>query len=402
MLRLAARTQHYAWGSRTAIPELLGTPVTGEPVAELWLGTHPAGPSRALTADGEVLLGDLIASDPATMLGTQVAHRFGALPYLLKVIAAAEPLSLQVHPDLDRARVGFAQEEAAGIPVSAPERTYRDRNHKPELLYPLTPFRALCGFRRPADAVALLEGLGTPLAAEVVAALTGGVDPVRTALELLLAPATRPDPAAVMDLAGACVARLSRGSPDPDADGTVALLADAYPGDPGVVVSLLLNHIRLAPGQAVYVPAGTIHSYLDGVAVELMAASDNVLRAGLTPKQIAVEELLAAVDATSAKPSRVAAEPVGEAVEVFSVPVPDFRLAAVSVADGIARPVPGDGPRALLCLDGDVTVRSADSALVLTRGESAFVPASEREVTARGHGRLVQADVPVSPDPSAR
>lgn len=402
MLRLAAMTQHYAWGSHTAIPQLLGTPVTGEPVAELWLGTHPAGPSRALTTDGEVLLGDLVASDPATMLGAQVAERFGALPYLLKVIAAAEPLSLQVHPDLDRARVGFAQEEAAGIPVSAPERTYRDRNHKPELLHPLTPFRALCGFRHPADSVALLEGLGTPLAAEVIATLTDGTDPVRTTLERLLAPATRPDPAAVTDLAGACVARLGRGSPDSDADATVALLADAYPGDPGVVVSLLLNHVRLAPGQTMYVPAGTIHSYLDGVAVELMAASDNVLRAGLTPKHIAVEELLAAVDATPAEPVRVAAEPVGEAVEVFSAPVPDFRLAVVSVTDGVARPVPGNGPRVLLCLDGDVTVRSADSALVLTRGESAFVPSAERDVTARGHGRVVQADVPVSPGPSAR
>lgn len=394
MLRIRPTTQEYAWGSPTVIPELLGVPATGTAVAEMWLGAHPSAPA---TADG-VGLDALVTRDPATVLGEGVRARFGdRLPYLLKVIAAERPLSLQVHPSLEGAREGFAREEAAGVPVDAPHRNYRDANHKPELVYALTPFRAMCGFRAPRRAAELMEGLDAPLAK----ALGGDLrdDPsstgVRRAFERLLRPETRPDADDVVRVVEACRARLERGSPSPRADQTVVLLAEQYPGDPGVVTSLLLNPVTLQPGEAMFVPAGGVHAYLSGVAIEVMASSDNVLRAGLTPKHVDIPELLANVDYVAAPPIRIAPERFHGATDVFYAPVDDFELSVTALADDGEHPLPGRGPRALLCLDGDVTVRSASGErLALARGEAAFVPAADGALWLRGRGRVVQADVP--------
>ncbi|MEN1975330.1 mannose-6-phosphate isomerase, class I [Cellulomonas olei] len=400
MYRLTSSLQTYAWGSPTAIPTLLGLPATGEPVAEAWFGAHPSAPSRCTRDDGTpgAPMPEVIAADAAAVLGPDVEARFGpGLPYLLKVIAAQTSLSLQVHPRVERAREGFAREEAASVPLDAPHRNYKDRNHKPELVYALTRFEALCGFRAPRRAAELLHGLDAPLAKdlrEVLAAQPSAAG-IRAAFTRLLRPETRPTPEEVREVADACAARLAEGSPSPRADRTVVRLQEAYPGDPGVVTSLLLNPVTLQPGDALFVPAGGVHAYLKGVGIEVMASSDNVLRAGLTTKHVDVDELLRNVDYVAAPPIRIAPEKFHGATRVYYAPVDDFELSVTRVSDGQTHPLPGRGPRVLLCLEGRLTVSStADGQLELTRGQAAFVPASDGELTVRGGGTLVQADVP--------
>ncbi len=398
MHRLINPTQDYAWGSATAIPEVLGTGASGGPVAELWMGAHPASPSRATMPDGApVALDAMIIADPERNLGADVVARFGrSLPYLLKLIAVERPLSLQVHPNLERAREGFAAENAAGIALDDPRRSYKDANHKPELVYALTRFEALSGFRAPRRAAELFSGLDAPLAVTLHSALVA--EPtyrgIRTAFRRLLEPELRPTSGEVEALADACRRRLADGSPSPRADLTVAHLAEAYPGDPGAVTSLLLNPVTLEPGEAMFVPAGGVHAYLRGLAVEIMANSDNVLRAGLTAKHVDVPELLVNVDYVAAPPIRVAPEVFHGAAKVFYAPVDDFELSVADVDNGGNHPLPGRGPRIVLCVDGTVTVHSEEGEAVLDRGQSVFVPAAEGPLTVTGHGTVVQADVP--------
>jgi mannose-6-phosphate isomerase len=398
VIKLTNPTQHYAWGSTTAIPDLLGLPATSEPVAESWMGAHPSAPSRVTTEDGETGLDKFIAAGAQVLLGSDVVARFGtALPYLLKIIAAERPLSLQVHPDIEQARRGYAAEEAAGIPVDAPHRNYRDTNHKPELVYALTPFEALCGFRAPRRAAALLGGLDAPLAQQLHDLLTAqpSREGIRAAFTQLLEPGTRPTSAEVREVAKACAARLADGSPSPQADRVVVLLANAYPGDPGVVTSLLLNPVTLQPGEAMFVPAGGVHAYVRGLAVEIMASSDNVLRAGLTPKHVDVDELLRTVDYVAAPPIRIAPEVFHAATSIFDAPVDDFELSVTALDDDLVHPLPGCGPRILLCLDGELTIASSGQGnITLCQGESLFAPACDGGLTVRGRGTVVQADVP--------
>ena len=382
----------------SAIQDLLELPATSKPVAESWMGAHPSAPSRVMTTDGEAGLDTLIASNAQALLGPDVVARFGsALPYLLKVIAADSPLSLQVHPNIEQARRGYDAEESAGIPVDAPHRNYRDNNHKPELVYALTPFEALCGFRTPRRAAQVLGDLETPLAKELYALLTArpSDEGIRAVFSQLLEPGTRPIPAAVDAVAEACAARLAAGSPSPRTDRTVGLLAQAYPGDPGVVASLLLNPVTLRPGEAMFIPAGGVHAYLQGMAVEIMANSDNVLRAGLTPKHVDIDELLRIVDYVPAPPIRIAPEVFQGATRVFYAPVDDFELSVTAVDDDLVHPLPGHGPRILLCLDGQLTIEpSADGGMTLRKGQSLFAPACDGALRARGRGSVVQADVP--------
>ncbi|NTW38695.1 MAG: mannose-6-phosphate isomerase, class I [Cellulomonadaceae bacterium] len=398
MLRLDSSTQPYDWGSVDAIPDLLGIARTGRPIAEAWMGAHPSAPSVVRDGTWSQPLDAYLAADPAGTLGSDVVGRFGpSLPYLLKVIAADRPLSLQVHPSIDSARAGFAIEDAAGIAVTDPVRNYRDRNHKPELVYALTPFEALCGFRAPRRVAELLEGLDAPLARDLLAVLRSQptAEGIRTAFRRLLEPGMRPTPEQVEEVAVACRARLEAGSPSPRADRTVTMLAAAYPGDPGVVTSLLLNPVTLQPGDAMFVPAGGVHAYLSGVGIEVMASSDNVLRAGLTAKHIDIPELLANVDYVAAPPLRIAPEVFYGATKVFYAPVDDFELSVTTVEAGGSHPLPGRGPRVLLCTAGEVSVTSAaGAALSLHRGQSAFAPASDGPLTVCGTGTVVQADVP--------
>lgn len=382
----------YAWGSHDAIPRFLDIEPSAGPAAEYWLGAHPDG--SAVAGCGSPLR-ELITADPRRMLGDDVAARFGPqLPFLMKLIAPASPLSLQVHPDLERARRRFADEEAAGIPAS--RRNYRDPNHKPELVYALTTFQALCGFRTPRRAAELLADLDAPLARSLHAILRTepSAEGIRRAFTTLLSEEARPSAEEIAELAAACADRLEQGSPSPRADTTVVRLAEAYPGDPGVAVSLLLNPVTLAPGEAMFVPAGCVHAYLSGFAVEVMASSDNVLRAGLTTKHVDVAEMVDAVDYVAAPPIRIAPEHFHGTAEVFYAPVDEFELTIARCSGDEAKRLPTLGPRIILCLDGELVLRTEKRETPMSRGGAVYLCPEDGASTAHGHGTLAQAGVP--------
>ena len=390
MLTLVPQPQHYAWGSPEVIPEFLGETATGAPVAEAWYGAHPSAPSET---DGWTDLRTHLAQAPDQRLGADVVARFGPhLPYLLKLIAPSRPLSLQVHPNLEQAREGFAREEAAGTAQQG--RSYHDANHKPELVYALTTFEAVCGFRAPRRAAELLAGLSAPLARELLVRLRAEPRAIgmHAAFGRLLQTGTADQ---VREVVSQCAERLAAGtSPSQRADAIVTRLAQLHPGDPGAVAALLLNPVTLQPGEVMFVPAGWVHAYLSGFGVEVMANSDNVLRAGLTEKHVDIPELLATVDSVAAPPIRIAPELLTEATGVFYAPVDDFELSLTRLADDPGRRLPGRGPRVLLVLAGQVQVTTADESRTLGRGQAVFVAADEGELQVAGTGTLVQADVP--------
>ncbi|MFE9030170.1 mannose-6-phosphate isomerase, class I [Streptomyces iakyrus] len=381
MDRLDNTIRPYAWGSPTAIPQLLGVEPTGEPQAEMWMGAHPGAPSRT----GRGTLVEVVGADPEKELGPAAVAKFGPrLPFLLKLLAAGAPLSLQVHPDLAQAKEGYADEERRGIPVDAPHRNYKDANHKPELICALTEFDGLCGFRAPLEAAALLDDLGVDSLKPYVDLLHA--HPEDAALREVLTAILTADPdemsRTVTEAAAACD-RLG-GAYAPYAD-----IAHHYPGDPGVIAAMLLNHVRLQPGEALYLGAGVPHAYLNGLGVEIMANSDNVLRCGLTPKHVDVPELLRIVRFLPSDPGvlRPEASPDGE--EVYETPIDEFRLSRYVLPEaGTAHDLTRPTPQILLCTAGTVRVGEHD----LTPGASVFVPAGEKAEVS-GTGTLFRATV---------
>jgi len=375
----------YAWGSRTVIPELLGQEVPSpHPQAELWLGAHPADPSHLVHADGgRSSLLDVLGADPKLQLGPERSERWDdRLPFLLKVLAADEPLSLQAHPSLEQAKAGFAQEDAAGISRDASDRNYKDANHKPELICALTEFHALVGFRDPAVTVRLLRALEVPeLAghAELLAAQPDA-DGLRALFTTWITL-----PQAVLDtlvpaLQGGCV-RLAGAAGEFSTEARTALeLSERYPGDAGVLAALLLNRVTIEPGEALYLPAGNLHAYLTGAGIELMANSDNVLRGGLTPKHVDVPELLRVLDFHSTPPPIVVGKPDGEWVR-YDTPAEEFLLRRFDGAPGSPVAVPDGGPRILLCTAGAARACSQAGELEIGRGASLWLAASDKDVT---------------------
>ncbi|MBJ7001520.1 MULTISPECIES: mannose-6-phosphate isomerase, class I [Streptomyces] len=383
MDRLDNTVRPYAWGSPTAIPQLLGVEPTGEPQAEMWMGAHPGAPSR--TARGT--LAEVIDADPERELGKETVARFGPrLPFLLKLLAAGAPLSLQVHPDLKQAREGYADEERRGVPIDAPHRNYKDANHKPELICALTEFDGLCGFREPAHAAELLAALGVDSLKPYVDLL--GAHPEEAALREVLTAiltADRADMARTVAEATAACARLG-GDHAPYAG-----LAHQFPGDPGVIAAMLLNHVRLQPGEALFLGAGVPHAYLDGLGVEIMANSDNVLRCGLTPKHVDVPELLRVVRFEAGDPGVLRPEAAPDGEEVYETPIDEFRLSRYVLAEGgAAHDLTRDTPQILLCTAGSVRAGEHE----LGPGQSVFVPAGEQAVIS-GAGTVFRATVRV-------
>ncbi|MGW0885057.1 mannose-6-phosphate isomerase, class I [Streptomyces sp. NPDC002671] len=381
MDRLDNTIRPYAWGSPTAIAHLLGVEPTGEPQAEMWMGAHPGAPSR--TARGTLV--EVIDAGPERELGAGAVAKFGPrLPFLLKILAAGAPLSLQVHPNLEQAREGYADEERRGIPVDAPHRNYKDANHKPELICALTEFDGLCGFRDPAEAADLLDGLGVDSLKPYVDLLHA--HPEGAALREMLTAILTADPAEMAHTVAEATAACTRLGGDyvPYAD-----LAHHYPGDPGVIAAMLLNHVRLQPGEALFLGAGTPHAYLSGLGVEILANSDNVLRCGLTPKHVDVPELLRIVrfEAGDAGVLRPEASPDGE--EVYETPIDEFRLSRYVLPEGGTRhDLTRDTPQILLCTAG--TVRAGEHEL--GPGQSVFVPAGETAEVS-GAGTVFRATV---------
>ncbi|MFG2364146.1 mannose-6-phosphate isomerase, class I [Streptomyces mirabilis] len=381
MDRLENTVRPYAWGSTTAISRLRGVEPTGEPQAEMWMGAHPGAPSR--TARGP--LDEVIGEDPEKELGRAAVAKFGPrLPFLLKILAAGAPLSLQVHPNLEQAKEGYEDEELRGVPITASHRNYKDANHKPELICALTEFDGLCGFRNPDETAELLAGLDVDSLKPYVDLLHA--HPEDAALREVLTAVLSADPDdmahTVTEVAAAC-ARLG-GAYAPYAD-----LAHHYPGDPGVIAAMLLNYVQLQPGEALFLGAGVPHAYLNGLGVEIMANSDNVLRCGLTPKHVDVPELLRVVRFEAGDPGvlRPEASPDGE--EVYATPIDEFRLSRYALAEGAApHDLTRDTPQILLCTSGSVR---ADGN-TLAPGESVFVPAGEKAEVS-GSGTIFRATV---------
>ena len=393
----------YAWGSTSAIAGFRGVEPSGSSEAELWLGAHAGSPARVLDAAsvGHDDLAAWIAADPERALGPELAAHGARLPFLLKLLAAAEPLSLQAHPTPEQARAGFAREEAEGIPVNAYDRNYRDAFHKPELVVAVSDeFDALSGFR-PLDEVAgVLAVLRAADAAsdepqsgalDLLAARLGTADPLRDTVEWLLRDGRGEDTGEaawvverVTALAASDPARASAYAASFE---TVERLAEVYPGDPGIVISLLLNRVRLRRGEAMYLAAGNIHAYLSGLGIELMAASDNVLRGGLTPKHIDVGELLDVLDFTPIAPPRLEPEAVGTSIVAFRPDVPDFVLYRAEPGDGAdAARVPLIGPAIVLAEGGPIRLRGAHGEAELAMGEAAYVTPDEGALGVTGPG----------------
>jgi mannose-6-phosphate isomerase len=373
MHRLANTVRAYDWGSVTAIPAILGIEPTGEPAAELWMGTHPGAPSRLADLDrkpDDRTLADLVADDPAATLGPDVASRTGPrLPFLFKVLAAERALSIQAHPSPEQAAVGFRRENDEGVPLDAPNRNYKDDQAKPEMVCALGPFEALCGFA-PADQVAArlraLRAAGAEGLDALLDFVVGGSDPGHSqaaAIRWIL------DGSAERHVGTVCsAARAGAGSEDPSLS-LLARLQSHYPGDPGVLVSLLMNHVMLGEGEALYLPAGNLHAYVAGVAMELMNASDNVLRGGLTSKHIDVPELLSVLDTTPIEPAVL--RPEGPAGDWRRYPAEaTFELSRLDGPTDEAVAVPS-GPAILFVAAG--SVRLATAGLSLERGDSVFV-----------------------------
>ena len=379
---------NYAWGSKDAIQKMYGIAnPEGKPQAEIWMGAHPNGCSALIDEQGETLrLDAFIKQDAAAILGDAQTN-FGELPYLFKVLAAAEPLSIQVHPDKANSEAGFAAENAAGVPLTAAHRNFKDPNHKPELVYALTPYRAMNGFREFAEIVALIKDLALPALQTEIDAFC--LQPTDATLKALFAASLRLQG----DIRRETVATLlatAQQRQDEAAFAEVLRLAGFYPEDMGLFAPLLLNVITLQPGEAMFLYARTPHAYLQGVGLEAMASSDNVLRAGLTPKHIDIDALLANVDFVAKPASELLMRPmVLGPVSDYPIPVGGFSFKLVNLTQNLL----GSETRTaliLFCVNGHAGITANGKTLTLQAGESCFVPAAVGGFAVSGEGQLVQ------------
>ncbi|HHG9509773.1 TPA: mannose-6-phosphate isomerase [Citrobacter amalonaticus] len=386
MQKLINSVQNYAWGSKTALTELYGLANPQQlPMAELWMGAHPKSSSKIENASGQVVsLRDVIDENQSALLGDAVAERFGELPFLFKVLCAAQPLSIQVHPNKRNSEIGFAKENAAGIPMDAAERNYKDPNHKPELVFALTPFLAMNAFREFSEIVSLLQ----PVAGAHTAIAHFLEQPNAERLSQLFA--------ALLSMQGEeksralAILKAALETQQGEPWQTIRLIAEFYPDDSGLFSPLLLNVVKLNPGEAMFLFAETPHAYLQGVALEVMANSDNVLRAGLTPKYIDIPELVANVKFEAKPANQLLTTPVKHGAELdFPIPVNDF---AFSLHDLSAQETAIDQQSAaiLFCVEGEAILRKGEQRLVLKPGESAFISAEESPVSVSGVGRVAR------------
>ncbi|GAA4820729.1 mannose-6-phosphate isomerase, class I [Nocardioides caeni] len=385
MLVLSCPTQSYDWGSIDDIPGFQRREGDGKPVAEVWVGTHPLGTAT--------ILGPSHSGEPLTEVS-------GELGLMLKVLAANQPLSIQVHPNSAQARAGFAAEEAAGVAIDAPERVYKDPYPKPEMVYALSTFDSLVGFRPTAEILRLLLPIQHPVTNALAKELRGNpgfAGIVKLVEGLLLDP---PSADAVAEVVEGCRRALSEGIDIKRAYATALEIADYYPGDVGVVVSLLLNRLTLQPGEAAYLGSGIIHAHLSGMCLEVMVSSDNVLRAGLTSKHVDPAGLVQCLEEGMSRVARVTPQLFGTSTDVFA-PGRDFALSVTqsSQADPGGVVLPASGQRLLVCTGGEVAlINEREEMIHLRRGDAGYADAGDGEIRVIGTGEVAQA---YSPDGAA-
>lgn len=403
MYKLSGKVQSYAWGSRTAIANLRGSSVPSPyPEAEVWFGTHPNG--SADIADGNGNLADLIATDPRYHLGpayhTNSSTQQPDLGFMVKILAAQEPLSLQAHPSQEQAKRGFSLENNTNVPVDAPYRNYKDANAKPEVIIALSEFELLAGFAPADKTIALFEELiqfAPPVTCDRLQSIrdliagqrdSGGLRAAFTTIVTLPAHIATELTEGVVQ---AAIAALSSKRAQFVAHlKIVLLLEEMYPHDFGIVATLLMNHIVLQPGEAVYTPAGVVHSYIQGIGVEVLANSDNVLRAGLTPKHVDVPELLKIVDFQFASEESLAIQPqtIAPGITKYVPGTRSFTVYEYSVPHdnpGKRLDFPTGKPLIIVCTRGTVLLTNKQGHnITLTPTEGAWVSASEEQVSLTG------------------
>jgi mannose-6-phosphate isomerase len=384
LFRLKNQVKHYSWGSPGDIPRLLGIDGGGRPWAELWMGVHPGGPSETEFRGKPLGLEELINRDREAFLGKGAAEKFGGLPFLFKFLAAEQPLSIQAHPNREQARRGFERENREGIAPEDPRRNYRDPNHKPEILCALSPFRMMCGFRRPREIVPELDRFlaGAPPSlcrgiSPLKAALTGAGDEAG-ALRAFFAALFELSPELREELGSFITKTAGTGNPGEAAAGKtgdlMAAFARLYPGDPAIMAPLYLNVLELAPGEAVYLEAGVLHSYIRGFGIELMANSDNVLRGGLSPKHIDIPELMRVLNFSPRRPGVLKAPEPAPFWYTYAAPCGEFSLSVIH-SRGTGGPFPERGPGILAVTRGRAHFSLAGTETILSPGESVFIPA---------------------------
>ena len=391
-------TQEYAWGSKTVIQDLLGQIESKDkPIAELWMGDHPKAASNVLIEGGWQSLDEVIGRSPESILGKDVAKRFSSkLPFLFKVLAVDSPLSIQVHPNREQARAGFARENSLKIPLNASNRNYKDENHKPEVLCAITPFQGLKGFRKSEEILALMERIvSSNLSDEFnrlkMEANTIGLKGFFTAL-------MRMDKYRQPLIVSEAVRLAEKLANEDQAFYWMVELNKAYPGDIGVFSPVILNLVQLEPGEAIYLPAGELHAYLCGVGIELMANSDNVLRGGLTSKHIDVIELLKIVNFKTGSIEIIKPEKYGMIERIYPTPAEEFLLSKLSVDEGGIFTSPQDrSVEILICLKGKADVKDLGNSelLRLDKGKSIIVPSAVSQYQIEGNATFYKASVPL-------
>jgi len=384
--------QEYAWGSYSAIQELLGKTLPSDrPMAEMWMGAHPISPSEVLIGEQWRSLDEVIEGSPESILGKRVAEKFAnKLPFLFKILAVSKPLSVQIHPNIEQAREGFARENRLHIPLDAPNRNYRDDNHKPELLLAITCFTCLKGFRRINEIIGLMERIApTGLSNELTQLRK---NPEASGLKSFFNSLMSMDKSRRKQVLGEAVSLAEkRADQDPSYHWMVQLTRE-YPEDIGVFSPVLLNFVELRPGDAMFLEAGELHSYLNGLAMELMANSDNVLRGGLTPKYRDVPELLKLVDFKTGPALPVRPERLGTCESAYQTPAREFTLSLISVNKGKSFESQRDrSVEILICMEGEGT----GQVLALTKGRSVIVPSAVSQYRIDGMATLYKASVPL-------
>lgn len=389
--------QDYGWGSHTAIPELLGTPTPSQkPQAELWMGAHPKAPSEVLVDGNWKLLPQIIEKSPAGILGKRVAEKFAnKLPFLFKVLAAARPLSIQAHPDLDQAKEGFVRENGLGIPLSAPNRSYKDNNHKPEIICALTAFWALNGFRKIDNIVSLLKEIDPSELLKEIRELENNLDSngLKLFFSTIMVMEKEKQQRAVAEAIDYAEKHTDG---NPVFEWMVRLNAE-YPGDIGVLSPVLLNLVELIPGQAMFLQAGQLHAYLEGVGMELMANSDSVLRGGLTPKHIDVQELLKILKFKEKQLVILEPEEQANGEHVYASDAEEFQLSVITVGVGTFYASPEDrSVEIIICMSGRASIKNLENGktLELKKGRSIIVSAAVRQYSIEGEAILYKASVP--------
>jgi mannose-6-phosphate isomerase len=393
---LRGRVQHYAWGGYEFIPQLLHIKNEPQkPFAEYWLGAHPAQPSTVMINDAAVSLFDFIALNKKEALGAAVANEFGGLPYLLKVLDVRQMLSIQVHPDKASAALSFDMENEKNIPLSAPHRNYKDANHKPELMVALSDFWLLHGFKQADELIAVLDSV--PEFAFLIPVFNKegyaglyqkvmmmGQEEVNQLLEPVVSkivPLYKND-------------ELQKSEETFWAARAAATFCKDGNYDRGIFSIYFFNLLHLKKGEGIYQAAGLPHAYLEGQNVEIMANSDNVLRAGLTDKHIDVPELMKHTVFTETIPKIISPQ-AGDATVNYQNPATEFLLHSFEFKEGEQALFETASAEILLVLQGSVRINSADDEFLVDKGGSAFIIAGTSFiVTALSNAVFFKAGVP--------